>query len=35
MTAPTNALVTGAARLVEPGDTFEATFTLTLALTRG
>jgi galactose mutarotase-like enzyme len=35
MTAPTNALVTGAARLVEPGDTFEATFTLSLALTRG
>jgi hypothetical protein len=35
MTAPTNALVTGAARLVEPGDRFVATFTLTLALTRG
>ena len=29
MTAPTNALVTGAARLVEPGDAFTAEFTIT------
>jgi len=33
MTAPTNALVTGAARLVEPGGAFSAEFTITL--TRG
>jgi len=33
MTAPTNALVTGAARLVEPGGTFTAEFAITV--TRG
>jgi galactose mutarotase-like enzyme len=31
MTAPTNALVTGAAKLVEPGEAFTAEFTVTLA----
>jgi len=29
MTAPTNALVTGSCRLVEPGDDFTARFSIT------
>jgi galactose mutarotase-like enzyme len=35
MTAPTNALVTGAAKLVEPGSSFTAEFTVTYSVTGG
>ena len=33
MTAPTNSLVDGTAPLVEPGDSYTATFTLTIEAT--